>query len=73
MHSVAWKNLGLQSHVIYDSWMVLINLWMSVGDIVSPAAAAAAAAAADVRNMKQLSRESFPLLDLSCCVAPLLV
>lgn len=39
--------------------MVLINLWMSVGDVVSPAAAAAAA---DVRNMKQSSRESFPPL-----------
>lgn len=38
--------------------MVLRNLWMSVGDVVSPAAAAAA----DVRNMKQSSRESFPPL-----------
>lgn len=39
---------------IYDSWMVLINLWISAGDAFSPAAA-------DVHNMKQLSLECFPL------------
>lgn len=61
MFGVACENLGLQWHVIYDSWIVLINLWISVRVgflfLCFPLPA-------DVNNMAQLACR-----DLSYCVS----
>lgn len=61
MFGVACENLGLQWHVIYDSWIVLINLWISVrvGFLLL-----CFPLPADVNNMAQLACR-----DLSYCVS----